>query len=126
MTESEPPISASFVRDLFRLDGRLAVVTGGGSGLGKAIVYGFVHAGANVVVADVNLDAADEVAASCASDGNATALAVDVTERASVDRLVPQYGNGSAASTCSSTAQVSPLAIRPKTFRKRTGIASFV
>lgn len=45
-----------------RLQGKVAVVTGGGSGFGAGIVRKFVAEGARVVVADLNLDAAREVA----------------------------------------------------------------
>lgn len=85
----EPNVPAGFVADLFRLDGRVAVVTGGASGLGEAIAHGLGQAGAQVVIADVNLEAANAVAASVADRPNPpVAVEVDVTSRASVERLV--------------------------------------
>src|SRR6476620_9784575 len=57
-------VPAGYVADLFRLDGRVAVVTGGGSGLGAAMAKGLAQAGARLVVVDVNdADAGSTVAA---------------------------------------------------------------
>ena len=44
------------------LAGKVAVVTGGGSGIGSGMVGAFAEAGMHVVVADIELDAADAVA----------------------------------------------------------------
>lgn len=46
------------------LTGRLALVTGGGSGIGKAVCHALAREGALVVVADLNVDAARSVAES--------------------------------------------------------------
>lgn len=68
-----------------RLDGRTAVVTGGASGIGAAICRGFAAEGANVVVADINLGAAQDLAEEISSKGGAAVAArVDVGERDSV------------------------------------------
>ena len=67
--------------EAFRLDGKVALVTGGGSGIGAETCRELASAGAHVVVADVNLDAAKEVAASLA---HAQALPMDVTDAASI------------------------------------------
>jgi NAD(P)-dependent dehydrogenase (short-subunit alcohol dehydrogenase family) len=71
-------------------DGRTAVVTGGGSGIGAALVGALVGAGAHVVVADVDLAAADRVATSSKGHGSARAAALDVTDAAAVQTLVDE------------------------------------
>ena len=64
-----------------RLKDKVAVVTGGGSGFGAGIVRKFVAEGARVVVADLNLDAAKEVAAGVGGS-SAHALHADVASAA--------------------------------------------
>ncbi len=62
-----------------RLNNKIAIVTGGGSGIGTAICRAFSAEGASVVVADRNLPAAENVAQSLRDvGGNATAAEVDV------------------------------------------------
>jgi 3-oxoacyl-[acyl-carrier protein] reductase len=69
-----------------RLAGKIAIVTGGASGFGRGIVERFAAEGAQVVIADLNGDAA----AALAKDiGNTTvAITTDVTKRADVDAMV--------------------------------------
>lgn len=74
--------------ELFSLAGKVAIVTGGASGLGRAIALGFARAGAAVVVADRDRDAADEVASLAGRSGIATAVELEVTSRASAINLV--------------------------------------
>ena len=74
---------------LFDLSGKRGYVTGGGSGLGRAIAIGLAEAGAAVVVSDINLAAAEEVAEEIRSHGGrALALHTDVARKAEVDELV--------------------------------------
>lgn len=61
----------------FSLAGKVAIVTGGGSGIGAAIVAAYAEKGARVAVVDMNLDAAQAVAAGLPG---AIALACDVTD----------------------------------------------
>jgi 3-oxoacyl-[acyl-carrier protein] reductase len=63
-----------------RLNGKVAIVTGAGSGFGAGIARRFAAEGAQVVVADVNIDAARSIA----EEIGGTALRVDVSQRASV------------------------------------------
>lgn len=71
-----------------RLLGRRAVVTGAGSGIGAAIARGYAAEGAEVLVADLNLDAAAAVAAEITeAGGTGYAHAADVADEASVIAL---------------------------------------
>src|SRR5262245_11609318 len=64
------------------LDKRLAVVTGSGSGIGRAIALGYAKEGAQVGVLDVNAAAAAETAKAIeAAGGKAFSLTLDVTDR---------------------------------------------
>ncbi|MDR7159860.1 SDR family oxidoreductase [Arthrobacter sp. BE255] len=71
MTTAFADVSATPVADLLSLNGRQAVVTGGGQGLGKAIAFRLAEAGANVLIGDVNAE-------------KAHAAAVEITERFAV------------------------------------------
>jgi len=67
---------------------KVAVVTGGGSGIGAALVRAFARERMDVVVADVDLAAAEKVAGEVAASGRrALAVRTDVTDRASVEAL---------------------------------------
>ena len=72
------------VKDDF--SGKVAIVTGGGQGMGRAVAQHFVQAGASVVVNDKNADAAQSVA-DALGDG-ALAAPGDVTVKADVDEVV--------------------------------------
>lgn len=72
--------------DLCSLKGRVAVVTGGAVGLGRAICTRFAEAGASVVVADRNIDVANQTVAMLAGTGH-KAMEMDVTDSASVERV---------------------------------------
>jgi 3-oxoacyl-[acyl-carrier protein] reductase len=77
----------------FRLDGRAAIVTGGGSGIGQAIALRMAGAGASVVCADIVPELADEtVEAIRRAGGTARPAVVDVSKRDQVDELVASVG----------------------------------
>jgi NAD(P)-dependent dehydrogenase (short-subunit alcohol dehydrogenase family) len=68
--------------------GKTALVTGGGSGIGRGLVLGLVDEGASVAVVDLLQDRAEEVAAEVRhKGGTAVALSCDVSDRASVKRM---------------------------------------
>jgi NAD(P)-dependent dehydrogenase (short-subunit alcohol dehydrogenase family) len=68
---------------------KTVVVTGAGSGIGKATAICFAKAGANTVIADINFDAAQETVAVILRDGGkAVAFKVDVSDPVSVEALV--------------------------------------
>jgi NAD(P)-dependent dehydrogenase (short-subunit alcohol dehydrogenase family) len=78
-------------------DGKVAIVTGGGMGLGKALCEALAQRGAQVCVADIDFAAAARAAAGIvASGGRAKAMGVDVSERddvqGMVDGVVAEFG----------------------------------
>lgn len=70
----------------YRLEGRVAIVTGGGSGIGQAVSKRLVEEGASVVVADRYIDKARETAEILG--GGALAVQADVTREADVEKAV--------------------------------------
>jgi 2-hydroxycyclohexanecarboxyl-CoA dehydrogenase len=73
-----------------RLEGRVALITGGAGGIGKATAARLVAEGARVVVADVDLAGAERVASELGA--SATAVQVDVTSVESIRRMVERAG----------------------------------
>jgi len=72
-----------------RLENKVALVVGGGSGMGRAGAAAMAAEGASVVVSDIALDRAEVVASSIAdAGGTAAAMHVDVTSPELVERLV--------------------------------------
>ena len=78
-----------------RLDGRVAVVTGGAGGIGRTVCQRFVDSGAGVAVADLAADRAAETAAEC-GDERAIGVEIDVVDPDSaarcVDATVAKFG----------------------------------
>ena len=80
------------------LDGKVALITGAASGIGKAIAGLYAKHGAAVAIADINQQAADAAAAEInATGGKAIGIAMDVTDEAAVnagtDKVVATFGH---------------------------------
>ena len=68
------------------INGKVAIVTGAASGIGREIAFELARAGASVAIADLNIDGARAVAAEIASTGaRAVGVAMDVTDEAAVN-----------------------------------------
>ncbi|HUE30982.1 MAG TPA: SDR family NAD(P)-dependent oxidoreductase [Verrucomicrobiae bacterium] len=92
---------------------RVAVVTGGGSGIGRAIARRFAADGAQVAVADLNREGAERVAAEIRADGGAAiAVPTDVADSAQVDalfaRVVHEWGAVDILSNNAGIGELSP------------------
>jgi NAD(P)-dependent dehydrogenase (short-subunit alcohol dehydrogenase family) len=71
------------------LEGKVAIVTGGARGMGRACVEGFVKEGANAVIADVNVKTAEELARKLSRDAvKVLAVKTDVSQKAEVSNVV--------------------------------------
>jgi len=76
---------------------KVAIITGGGSGIGAAVAQGYAQHGGTVVIADYNISDAKRIAKHIAEQGgNALALQADVTELTDIERMInttrDQYG----------------------------------
>jgi gluconate 5-dehydrogenase len=74
------------VQKLFDLDGKVAIVTGGGSGIGRQMAQGLAEAGADLVLCARKLERVEEAAATLPT--RALALPVDVSDQESVDAML--------------------------------------
>jgi NAD(P)-dependent dehydrogenase (short-subunit alcohol dehydrogenase family) len=79
--------------DKSRHAGKVAIVTGAGSGIGRATALRLAQEGAQVIGCDVNAEALDQTQSTLKEAGvSATLIAADVTKQADIDRLVAAAG----------------------------------
>ncbi len=92
---------------MFQLNSKTAIVTGGGSGIGKAVCLLFGQSGAHVWVADLNKEAAEATALEIATaGGRATAMVVNVANQ---EDVVKQYAATGAIDILVNSAGVSHI-----------------
>jgi 3-hydroxybutyrate dehydrogenase len=96
-----------------RFAGKVAVVTGAASGIGKEIATAFVHNGAKVVIADLNQQGADAVAEELGGAEHAIGFAMDVTNETQVEagmgRAVSHFGRIDVLVSNAGIQTVAPL-----------------
>ena len=103
-----------------RLDGKTAVITGGGQGIGRGIARAYASEGAAVVILDLDASLAEEAAADCAQRGaDSLGLTVDVADRAQVDAavhaVVDRFGGIDVLVTCAlAKVKVQPFIDTPQ------------
>src|SRR4051794_15432844 len=78
--------------DLFSIEGKTALVTGGTRGIGLMIARGFVEAGANVYVSSRKPEVCEEVAAELSKVGSCTGIAANLATEAECERLAGEIG----------------------------------
>ncbi len=81
------------MKDLFSIEGQVALVTGGTRGIGRMIAQGYVEAGARVYISARKSEVCDEVAAELSKDGTCVALPADLSTEAGVTRLADEIGS---------------------------------
>lgn len=87
VTKSDRP-GAAYLADLFNLSGSVAIVTGGGAGIGRSICLALGRCGASVVAADTNLPSAEETVRLLDADGcRAIAVETDVAAPSAVSAM---------------------------------------
>ena len=75
--------------NLFDLSGKVSLITGGGTGLGRAMAIGLAKYGSNIVIVDINPDKAKDVVKKIESlEKSALAIKADVTKKEEVDHMV--------------------------------------
>ena len=80
-------------QSMFKLDERVALVVGAGSGIGQAVAVGLSSFGAKVYCADVNLDGANETVKQISEqNGEGEAILLDILDRGQIETAVSQIG----------------------------------
>jgi NAD(P)-dependent dehydrogenase (short-subunit alcohol dehydrogenase family) len=94
MPDSDEVVSAKSMLERFRLDGRTAMVTGGGSGIGRAFCHALGEAGAAIAVVDISGESAETVAGELAGKNiDAIAVEADVTDQEQIDNAIDTVVN---------------------------------
>jgi NAD(P)-dependent dehydrogenase (short-subunit alcohol dehydrogenase family) len=78
------------MKNLFDIEGKVALVTGGSSGIGLMIAQGYVEAGAKVYISSRKKDVCDAVAAELSKSGTCIAIPADLSEEAETVRLAQE------------------------------------
>lgn len=74
-----------------KLQGKVAIITGAASGIGRASAIAFAREGASVVIADKNAEAGQKTAAEIRAEGlSAVSISVDVASEASIERMIAE------------------------------------
>ena len=76
--------------DLFSIDGKTALVTGGSRGIGAMIARGYVEAGAKVYISSRKREVCDEVAAELSKVGTCVSLPADLSDEAACNQLAAE------------------------------------
>jgi NAD(P)-dependent dehydrogenase (short-subunit alcohol dehydrogenase family) len=84
-------------KDLFSIEGKTALVTGGSRGIGLMIARGFVEAGASVVISSRKASVCEEVAAELSQIGECRAVPADLSSEDECKRLVDEVAAGTDA-----------------------------
>src|ERR1019366_10827497 len=105
--------------NILSLEGKIAVITGGTSGIGRALSLGLADAGANVVASARRQQQVDETAAAIEERGRQTVrLASDVCDRASLDKLlaatIEKFGTVDILINCAGRIKRTPTLTMPE------------
>ncbi|MCL2378595.1 MAG: glucose 1-dehydrogenase [Defluviitaleaceae bacterium] len=89
---------SEYLTKMFSLEGKTALVTGAGGGIGKAIALGFAKAGAHVALCDINMEALNAAQSEIESaGGKSTVFRLDVCDISGFNNIVSEIGKISAS-----------------------------